>query len=99
MGSAGIDGTLKYIADYSAAGYAGSEAKGHYLVLHVDVPNVTGVTYTVEVLGGAHGPQTLDEDQTAICYIKDTTKRIKITATKSGVTETRIFRLNGLTLA
>ena len=100
VGENGIDGTLKYISDYSAAGYAGDEAAGHYLVLHAEVPDVDDVTITAEVIGGAHGPVTLDPDGILISYIANNQKKIKITASKTGQKSvTKIYTLNGLTLA
>lgn len=94
-----IEGTLKYISDYSSA-YGTSEDNGNYLVIHAEVPDVEGVTYTVELVGGVHGPQTLDSD--GICIIRITNKNsqtIKVVASKEGYTPvTRIFTLAGLTL-
>lgn len=100
VGENGISGTLKYVADYSSA-YGPGMDSGHYIALHAEVPDVEDVTIKIEVLGGTVGEQTIDpSDGNVICYIKDTTKRLKFTATKTGAEPVvKIFRLNGLILA
>lgn len=99
VGSEGIGGTLKYVADYSSAGYSGGEESGNFLVLHAEVPETEGVTITAELIGGVHGPVTLDPDGLLISRITSTTQQIKFTATKDGYAPfTRTFRLNGLRL-
>lgn len=100
VGSAGIGGTVKFIDDYSSAGYTGDEQSGNFLVLHAEVPEVEGVTITAEVIGGVHGPVIVDPaDGLLISRIKSTTQQIKFTASKDGYESvTRIFRLNGLRL-
>lgn len=98
MGPSGITGKLKYIADYSAA-YGPGEDSGNYLVLHAEVPDTDGVTITSEVIGGVHGPVTLDADGIVISRISNTTQQIRFIASKSGYESvTRTFMLNGLTL-
>lgn len=99
VGSEGIGGTLKFINDYSAAGYTGDEKSGNFLVVHASVPEVEGVTIVAEIIGGVHGPVTLDADGILISRIRSTTQMIKFTASKTGYPDvTRIFRLNGLRL-
>lgn len=95
-----ITGTLKYVADYSAAGYTGEEVSGNFLVIHCEVPDEEGVTITTEVVGGVHGPSTLDEDGIVICRIANkSTQTIKVVARKEGYPSvTRVFSLTGLTL-
>ena len=61
LSDSGLKGTLKYVADYSSA-YGSGEDSGNYAVIHAEVPGVEGVTLTVQVVGGTHGPQTLDSD-------------------------------------
>lgn len=98
VGSEGIGGTLKYIADYSSA-YGPGEDSGNYLVLHAEVPNATGVTITAEVVDGVHGPTTLDESGINIFRITSNTQKVKFVAYKDGFEPvTRVFRLNGLNL-
>ena len=95
----GLKGTLKHIADYSSA-YGSGEDSGNYAVIHAEVPGVEGVTLTVQVVGGTHGPQTLDSDGICICRITNkSTQTIKVVASKDGYTNiVRVIRLNGLTL-
>lgn len=94
-----ISGTLKYIDDYT--GFSGDPAEqvGHFLAVECTADE--GDTITLELIGGVHGPVTLDED--GICIIRITnpaTQKLKYTATGAdGSTETRIWNLTGLTLA
>ena len=94
-----ISGTLLYVSDYSAA-FAGSEASGNYLALHCAVAENTSATITVEVVGGQHGPVTLDEDGIVVLRIADKdAQSVRVIATASGYsTTTRTFILTGLTL-
>jgi len=99
VGDGGIDGTLNYIDDYSSA-FGADEKTGHFICLHAEVPDVEGVTITAEVVGGDHGPATLDADGILIARIKNTTQKIKFTATKTGSEPvSKEYRLNGLILA
>lgn len=91
-----ITGTLKYIADYSSA-FSGDEASGNYLALHFDC-DVDDVVLTVEVIGGLHGPVTLDESRINIFRIANTSQKIKVTATADGESYSKIYDLTGLTL-
>lgn len=91
-----INGTLKYIADYSSA-FSGDEASGNYLALHFDC-DVEDAVLTVEVVGGFHGPVTLDESKINIFRIANTNQKVKVTATKNGESYSRIYDLTGLTL-
>lgn len=96
IGNNYIAGTLKYISDYSSAGYNGDEKSGNFLVLKCEATD--GATITVEVVGGVHGPSTLDEDGLVICRIANNNQSIKVVATKNGKSNTRIFNLLGLGL-
>lgn len=91
-----ITGTLKYIADYSSA-FSGDEASGNFLALHFD-SDVEDVVLTVEVVGGFHGPVTLDADRISVLRIANTEQKIKITATAGGESYSKIYDLTGLTL-
>lgn len=91
-----ITGTLKYIADYSSA-FSGDEASGNYLALHFD-SDVDDVVLTVEVVGGVHGPVTLDESRINIFRIANTSQKVKVTATAGGESYSKIYDLTGLTL-
>lgn len=101
VGENGVSGKLKYISDYSSAGYTGDEKSGHFLVLHVDVPNVEDVTITAELIGGIHGPVVVDpSDGILISRITSTMQKVKFTATKTGEEPvTKTYMLNGLILA
>lgn len=94
----GIIGTLKYVTGYTGFSGDPAEQSGNYLALHIDSA-VEGATITVEVIGGDHGPATLDEDRTCIFRIKNNYQKIKITAAKAGTpTVTKTYNLLGLTL-
>lgn len=100
VGSEGIGGTLKFIDDYTSAGYVGDEASGNYLVVHASVPDVDDVTITAEIIGGNHGPVTLDSDGILIARIASTTQKIKFTASKSGYENvSKTFNLSNLELS
>ena len=91
-----IEGTLKYVADYSSA-YGAGEDSGNYIALkfQTNVP----ATITVEVVNGVHGPVTLDDDGIAILRIADkSTQTIQVVASADGFeTLTKTFSLTGLT--
>lgn len=91
-----ITGTLKYIADYSSA-FSGDEASGNYLALHFD-SDVDDVVLTVEVVGGDHGSVTLDDSRITVFRIKNTSQKIKVTATADGESYSKVYDLTGLTL-
>ncbi len=97
VGSNAITGTLKYISDYTSAGYAGDEAEGNYLVIHSASTGADSVT--VEVVGGAHGERTLDNDGICICRIANTSQKIRVKAYKDGqVVAVQTYSLAGLEL-
>lgn len=93
-----ISGTLKYVADYSDAGYTGDEQSGNFLVLHAEVPDVEDVTITAELINGVHGPVTLDSDGLCIFRVADkTSQSVKFVARKTGYEPfSKTFTLNGL---
>lgn len=91
-----ITGTLKYIADYSSAGYTGDEESGNFLALKCTA--TSGATITVEVVGGLHGASTLDSDGLVICRIANTDQKIRVVATKAGQSSVKLYTLTGLTL-
>jgi hypothetical protein len=87
-----ISGTLKYVTDYT--GFSGNvaEQQGNYLALHFDVPDVDGVTLTVN-------GTTLDTDGVIVLIVDDTTKKVRATASKAGYPDvTKTYALTGLTL-
>lgn len=93
-----IDGTVKYIADYSSAGYPGEEKSGNFLVLHAEVPDTEGVTITCELVGGKYGVKTLDSDGLAIFRITDkNSQKIRFVASKTGYPSvTKVYSLRPL---
>ena len=97
VGTSGIAGTLKYVADYSSA-FTGDEASGNYLALHCEVPDDEDATITVEVVNGAHGPVTLDSDGLVVLRIADKdSQTVKVVASKEGYASvTKVYSLNGL---
>lgn len=98
VGANNIGGTLKYVSGYTSA-FTGSEANGNFLALHFEVPNVTGVTLKVKVIGGDHGETTLDPDGINIFRIKNTYQKIQVRAFKDGLDPvTKVYTLDGLIL-
>lgn len=99
VGKSGVTGTLKYVADYSSA-FLGDQSSGNYIALHYSVPNVEGVTLTVEVVNGTSGPVTLDPDGICVSRIADkSTQTLKVVASKTGYESvTKTLSLTGLTL-
>lgn len=91
-----IKGILKYVADYSSAGYPADEKSGNFLVLHAEVPDTEGVTITCELVGGKYGVKTLDSDGLAIFRITDKSlQKVQFVASKTGypsVTKTYSLR-------
>ena len=93
-----ITGTLKFIADYSSAGYTGDEQSGNFLALHF-ASNKDGAVIKVELVNGIHGEQTLDEDGLAIFRVSNkATQKVKVTATAGGESIVKTYGLSGLTL-
>ena len=93
-----ISGTLLYVDDYTGFSGDPTEQAGNYLAVKCTADE--GDTITLDLIGGTHGPVTLDED--GICIIRITnkdTQKLKYTATGAdGSTETKIWNLTGLTL-
>lgn len=92
-----ISGTLKYIADYSAA-FGGDLASGNYIALHFSVPDAPGATITTQVTG--RDASTLDSDGLVVAHIADKdSQTITVVASMDGYDSvTRILDLSGLTL-
>lgn len=87
------------MTDYTGFSGDPAEQSGNYLVLKCDTGAVTGATITVEIIGGDHGPVTLDPDGIIICRIKNKSQKIKVTATKESIgTVTKTFDLASLIL-
>ena len=98
VGGSDITGTLKYITGWTAFSGDPEEQNGNFIALHIDT-DVAADSITVQIIGGTHGPQTLDSDRTCIFRIKNKNQKIKIVATKAGYpTVEKTFTLGGLTL-
>ena len=96
-----ISGTLKYVTGYTGFSGKEEEQSGNYLALHVDCPNVEGVTLSVELVGGTVGhPVELDDDKTIILRITNAnTQSIKVYASKEGYADVvRSYSIKSLVL-
>lgn len=98
VGGSDISGELKYVTGYTGFSGDPTEQEGHYLVLHIDT-EIEGATIVCELIGGKHGPVTLDSDRTLITRISNKSQKIKITASKEGYDDiVKVYSLSGLTL-
>lgn len=98
VGASSIGGTLKWVEDYSSAGYTGEEASGNFLALHF-ATSEEDTTIKVKVIGGDHGERTLDPDGLCIFRIKNTKQKIQVMVSKDGYDSfSKIYSLSGLTL-
>lgn len=95
VGNNGITGTLKFVDDYTGFSGDPSLQTGNFLVLHVDVPDVEDVTYTVTLTNTV----VLDSDQIVVLRISDPlTQTMVVTASKEGYPDVvRTYSLQGLT--
>ena len=88
-----INGTLKYVSDYT--GFSGDSAlqSGNYLALHFDAGQGATIKLTLT------DEKTLDADGIAILRISDkSTQTITVVASKPGAeTVTKVYSLTGLT--
>lgn len=99
VGNSGIGGTLKYVTGYTGFSGDPAEQSGNYLVIKCDTGDVSGATITAELIGGDHGPVTLDADGILISRIKNRSQKIKLTASKEGYgTVEKVFDLASLIL-
>ena len=93
-----ISGTLAYVEGYTGFSGDPAEQEGNYLAIKATAAE--GDTIVLDLIGGTHGPVTLDSD--GICIIRITnkdTQKLKYTATGAdGSTDERIWKLTGLTL-
>lgn len=93
-----ITGTLHYVTGYTGFSGDPAEQEGNYLAVVCEASE--GDTITAELIGGQHGPVTLDPDGILIARITDpATQKLRFTATGTdGTTETKEYSLSGLTL-
>lgn len=100
VGDSEITGTLHYVTGYT--GFHGTdplEQKGNFLALKINASTAEGVTTAVELVGGTKGPVTLDSDMNIVLHIQNKdTESVKVTVSKGGESETKTYRLSGLTL-
>jgi len=98
LANGAITGTLKYIEDYSAAGFTEG---GNFLALKVSSgESVDGVTYTVTLEDDSPARTvTLDSDQNVLIQVKDKDKlKITVKAEKAGYgTDVKVYTCKGLT--
>jgi hypothetical protein len=80
-----LSGTSLYVTGYT--GFSGdvSEQSGNYLALHAS-STVQGATLTAQLVGGIHGPVTLDGDGIVIFRLNENATAVKFTASKDGYT-------------
>ena len=91
-----ITGTLKYVTGYTGFSGAAAEQEGNYLAVKATATD--GAVITAEVIGGDHGPVTLDDDGILIARIKNTGQALRFRATTEAGTQTIVYSLSGLTL-
>ena len=91
-----ISGILKYVADYSSAGYGPDEKAGNFIAFHVDIPGCDDATITATA---NNRTKTFDDDGLDITRVSSTAQTIVLTASKEGYTDvTKTLKLTGLTL-
>lgn len=92
-----IHGTLMYLDDYTGFSGDAAEQKGHYLA--VKATAVEGAVITAEIIGGTHGPVTLDDDGILIARLTNVrAQKLRFTATLNGASDTYVYSLSGLVL-
>ena len=93
-----IDGTLKYVTDWTEAWGTSGEENGNYLMVHAN-PSVDGATVKAQLIGGIHGQVTLDQDNILITRVTSPSQSIEFIISKEGYdTKTVTYSLKGLTL-
>lgn len=91
-----ITGILHHVADYSSA-WGSGEDSGNYLALHATCSGADSIT--CELVGGVHGPVTLESDGVVVFRITDPDiQAVRFTAYKGTEARSRTFALNNLTL-
>lgn len=93
-----ITGALHYVTEFTGFSGDPAEQEGNYLAVVCEASE--GDTITAELIGGQHGPVTLDPDGILIARITDpATQKLRFTATGTdGTTETKEYSLSGLSL-
>ena len=98
-----IDGTLKYVKNYTGFSSTTEEQSGHYLALDFSdnwLSDNDPTSFSVELVGGTSGPKTLtDSDSFCVFRITDPkTQTVKVTSTDSTGTTTTSYILTDLVL-
>ena len=89
---------MKHVTGYTGFSGDPAEQSGHYLAIHA-ASTATSPTITAELIGGHHGPVTLDSDGILIARIEDPDRqKLKYTVTSGGNSITRTYSLRGLRL-
>lgn len=97
IGKTAIRGELKYVDDYTGFSGDPTEQKGNYLVLQFECEGADAIV--CELIGGKHGPVTLDEDGILISRITKNTQMIRVTASADGYESvTKTYTLTGVKL-
>ncbi len=73
-----ISGTLKHVTEYTGFSGDPAEQSGNYLALHIT--NNFDKPIVVELIGGFHGPVTLDADGIIILRIANKEQQVKVTS-------------------
>ena len=90
-------GTLNYITDYTGFSGDPEEQEGNYIALQATVGD--DITTPAELIGGIHGPVTLDSDGILVARITDSVTAVKFTITKGTDSNVTVIDLSELTLA
>lgn len=93
-----VNGTLKYVADFSKAGFRDAEKSGNFLALQFEAPE--DATVKTKVIGGVHGEIELKSgDRSCVYRITDKAKQsIQVSVEKEGHKKVYTYALTGLTL-
>ena len=91
-----ISGTLKKVTGWTAFSGDPAEQSGNYIAVKATAEE--GATITAQIIGGDHGPVTLDEDGILIARIKNVMQVLEFKATTEDGTQTIRYDLSGLTL-
>lgn len=98
-----IDGTLKYVKNYTGFSSKTEEQSGNYLALDFSdnwLSDNDPTSFSVELVGGTSGPKTLTDSE-SFCIFRVTdpkTQTIKVSSTDSTGTTTISYILTDLVL-
>ena len=91
-----IQGTLKYVSDWTGYSADPTENSGYFVVLKYEASE--GATVTIQTIGGYHDElvQPLDQDMQSVTRFKDNKQKLKVVTTLNGDTITKILSFSGL---